>query len=184
MKLVHNLLVFSLISIIAIAQSALGQVRPCQAIRDELQQKNLKLSEHLDALKKIDRRAQPVLADLLSDKCSQLREEISNSERELAICENPKLSEQGLGPIKSVESEEATKSCAELRKRLLVLTKTVHNFRRRQSSLLSELTMAEKKEFREASQELDRVREALSSRCSDSTAPKPFRRGSNLPPSN
>lgn len=181
MKLAYNLLVFSLISIIAIGQSALGQVRPCQELRNELQQKNVRLSEYLGALKKLDRLAQPILVELLTDKCIQLRQEISNSERELAICENPRLSGEGPGPIKSVEGEEATKSCGELRKRLLVLSKTVHNFRRRQSSLLSELTIAEKKEFREASQELDRVREALSSRCSASAAPKPFRRGSNLP---
>jgi hypothetical protein len=185
MKFLFSLL--ALLSMIIISpRSALAQDKPCEALRSDLQQKNLRLSEYLDTLKKFDRRKEPEIVDLLQDKIGKLRQQIFQSEKELAVCEGQRTpgAPEGLGPIKSEEGEHATKNCGDLRKRLVVLVRIVHTLRRRESSLLSELTIAEKKELAESSEELKSVREALKTRCSAPPAPKPFRRQPKPPRGN
>ena len=183
MKFLYSLLAFSLVSVIMSPQSALGQGKPCEVIRNDLQQKNVRLAEYVDALKKFDNRAEPEIANLLNAKILELRQRISQSEKELAACEGRRgpRAEEGLGPVKSEEGEQATKSCGELRKRLMILVKTVHSLGRREKSMLSELTVEEKKELREASEELKSVRQAIRNRCSAPLTPKFLRRHAKPP---
>jgi hypothetical protein len=183
MKFVDSLLAFSLMCIVMSPQSALSQSKPCDVILRDLEEKNLRLAQYVDALKKFDNRAEPDIANLLADKITELRQHISQSEKELAACEGrrgPRPAE-GLGPVKSEQGEQATKSCGELRKRLMTLVKTVHTLGRREKSMLSELTAEEKKELREASEELQSVRQAIRNRCSAPPTPKFLRRHAKPP---
>jgi hypothetical protein len=175
MKFLYGLLALSLASMIISPQYALGQDRTCEVIRKDLQEKNLRLAEYVEALKKFDNRVEPEIANLLNAKIEELRQRISQTEKELAACEGRRgpRADEGLSPVRSEEGEQATKSCGELRKRLMILVKTVNILGRRDKSLLSELTAQEKKELREASEELKSVRQAIRNRCS---APPKFLR--------
>lgn len=176
MNFICSLLAALLLSIIAYPEPIFGQDGSCEVIRNDLQQKNRLLVEYVAGLKKLDSRVDPEIVNLLNSKIVELRQEILQSEKELAACQGQRgpRAMEGLAPTKSEDGEHLTKSCGELRKRFVILVKSVHSLRRREGSMLSELTAAEKKELHEASEELKGVREALTSRCSAPSAPKLF----------
>lgn len=178
MTVLHNLLIILVLSLAMLAEPVFGVEKPCEALRTDLLQKNLRLTEYEEALKKFDKRHDSEVVHLLGSKITDLRLDIQKLEKDLEACDSQKLSRgpEGLSPVKSEDSQHATKSCGELRKRLVVLVKTVHSLRRREGSLLAEINDADKKELREASDELKSVRAALESRCSAPPPPKPFRR--------
>jgi hypothetical protein len=184
MTVLHSLLVILLLAVVVLAEPVFGAETRCEALRNDVRQKNLRLGEYEDALKKFDKRHDSEILHVLGSKITDLSIDIQKLEKELEACDGQKLSEvpEGLSPIKSEDGQHATKSCGELRKRLIVLVKSVHSLRRRESSLLEGITDAEKKELREASEELKTVRAALESRCSAPPTPKPFRRQAQPPP--
>jgi hypothetical protein len=177
MNFIRGLLALSLLLFAAAPESVLGQDKPCEVIRNDLQQKNRLLVEYVAGLKKFDNRTEPEIANLLNSKIVELRQEILKSEKELAACQGQRgpRAMEGLAPTKSEGGEHLTMTCGELKKRLVILVKTVHALRRREGSFLSELTAAEKKELLEASEELKSVKEALTRRCSAPPAPRLFR---------
>ncbi len=183
MTILRNLLIILLLSFAVLAEPVFAAERRCDTLRTDLLQKNLRLTEYEEALKKFDKRHDSEVVHLLGSKITDLRLDIQKLEKELEACDSQQLSKvpEGLSPVKSEDSQHATKSCGELRKRLVVLVKTVHSLRRRESSLLAEITEAEKKELREASEELKSVRAALELRCSAPPTPKPFRRQTQPP---
>jgi len=178
MNFIRGLTILAALSFLAIPMPALGLEKRCEILRDSLEQKSLRLGQYLNAASKFDSRDDSEIVKALGSKISDLKEEILKMEKELAACKGEKsaANPEGLSTVKSEDSEYATKSCSELNKRLVALVKTVHSFRRRENSLLSELSLQEKKEFRDASEELKAVRDALRSRCSTPTSPRPFRR--------
>lgn len=178
MNVCRCLLFISLLTSICLAQPVLGADTRCEILRNDLRQRNLRLGEYQDALKKFDSRHDAEIIQVLGSKITDLGLEIQKLEKELEACDGKNFSRspEGLSPVKSEDGRHATKSCGELRKRLIILVKTVHSLRRRESSLLEAITDAEKKELREASEELKTVRAALESRCSAPPTHKPFRR--------
>jgi hypothetical protein len=183
MTVPHNLVVILLLSVALLAEPAFGAEKQCEVLRNDLWQKNLRLGEYEDALKKFDKRHDSEVMHVLGSKVTDLRMDIQRLEKELEACDDQKPSKapEGLSPVKSEDGQHATKSCGELRKRLVILVKSVHSLRRRESSLLEEISDAEKKELREASEELKSVRAALESRCAAPPTPKPFRRQTQPP---
>jgi len=172
-----NLLILCTLSFLTATIPALALDKRCEGLRRDLEQKNLRLQEHLHAATKFDGRDDSEETKAIATKIAGLKEEILRLEKELEACGGERSARvpEGLSTVKSDNGEHATKSCGELRKRLVELVKTVHSFRKRENSLLSRLTPEEKKEFREASEELKTVREALKSRCSVPTRPGPSR---------
>ncbi len=168
----YCLLILAALSLLVIATPALGLDERCEALRNDLGQKGQRLRQYLDTASKFDNRDDSETVKAIGSKIAKLRDEILNLEKQFEACKGEKSagSAQGLSTVKSEEGQHATKSCRELTKRLVGLVRTVRLFQRREHSLLSELTPQEKKEFREATQELTAVREALRSRCSAPSA--------------
>jgi hypothetical protein len=70
-----------------------------------------------------------------------------------------------LGAIKSRAGDEITGSCADLRMSLVQLLRKVNALKKREHSLFSGLTEAEKQELDDANQRLTAVRTMLNARC-------------------
>ena len=171
MMFIYGIFVFSLLPFIVVPTSCFGRNDPCEILRADLAQQNLRLIEYMKTVKKLDDRDDSEIIQAIYSKVVELRRRISKLEKELHECEDSKddkgvAAPDGLGPVQSEEGENATKTCGELRKKLMVLVKNLHHLRRRESSLLSQLTDAEKKELQETATELKTVREALRNRCS------------------
>jgi hypothetical protein len=75
-----------------------------------------------------------------------------------------------LGAIKSRAGDQVTGSCADLRLTLVQLLRKVNALKKREHSLFSRLTDAEKHELEEANQKLTAVRTVLNTRCSALTS--------------
>ncbi len=175
MSFVCSLFSFCTLSFLVATTPALALDNRCEALRRDLENKSLRLGEHLNAASKSNGRDDSEEAKAMISKIADLKEEILRLERELEACTDEKSAklEEGLSTVRSEEGEYATKSCGDLRKRLVDLVKTVHSLRKRDNSRLSRLTPEEKREFRGASEQLKTVREALKSRCSAPTPPRP-----------
>jgi predicted nucleic acid-binding Zn-ribbon protein len=183
MIFIHSILVFSLLSSIMMPISCFGQDNPCEIVRADLDQKHLRLTEYLNTAKKLDDRDDSEIITAIHSKIAEFRQQVARLEKELQECEDRKAvrGPDGLSSAQSDDGEDATKTCGELRKRLVVLVKNMHYLRRRQSSLLSQLTAAETKELQETATELKAIREALRNRCSVPTNSKEFHRGHKTP---
>ena len=166
-----SILLLSLATLITDPASVSGQDNRCEILRSHLAQKNVRLTEYMNTVKKLHDRDDGEIIHAINSKMAELRDQIIGLEKELRECEDIKGKKEpatpdGLSPAQSEEGEEATKTCGELRKRLVALVKTLHYLRRRDSSLLSRVTDAERKQLQETTSELKAVREALRNRCS------------------
>jgi hypothetical protein len=168
MIFIYSILVVSLLMPIMNPTLGSGQNNPCEILRADLARKDLRLTEYMNTAKKLDERDDREIVHAIHSKVTELRSHMIKLEKELQECEDRKevTEPDGLSSVQSEEGENATKTCGELRKRLVVLVKNMHYLRRRESSLLSQLTDAETKELQETATELKAVREALRNRCS------------------
>ena len=179
MIFICSILVFSLLN----PPFGLGQDNPCEILRADLAQKNLRLTEYMNTVKKFDDRDESEIIHAIRSKMAELRPQIIKLEKELQECEDRKevTAPDGLSSAQSEEGEHATKTCGELKKRLVVLVKNMHYLRRRESSLLSQLTATETKEQQETATELKALREVLRNRCSAPQNSKVSRQGPKTP---
>ncbi|MGO9119749.1 MAG: hypothetical protein ACLQPD_19315 [Desulfomonilaceae bacterium] len=168
MNPLYILMLLILSAVMLPAEHVLGQNKPCEILRADLEQKNLRLKEYVNILKRFTELQDDEMVGLINPKIAELRQQIANKRNDLEKCEEKRSfgTPDGLSSPKSETGEYATKSCSELRKRLVALVRSVHPLRRREISLISELTENEKKELREASEELKTVRQILKNRCS------------------
>jgi len=148
-----------------------GQDYQCEILRADLAQQNLRLTEYMNTVKKLNDRDDSEIIRAIYSKMGELRRQITKLEKDVQECADSKDGKEvtapdGLSPAQSEDGENATKTCGELRKRLVVLIKNAHHLRRRESSLLSHLTAAETKELQGTATELKAIREALRNRCS------------------
>lgn len=179
MIFICSILVFSLLN----PPFAIGQENPCEILRADLSRKNLRLTECENTVKKFDDRDDSEIIHAIRTKMTELQRQITKSEKELQECEDRKevTAPDGLSSAQSEEGEHAAKTCGDLRKRLVVVVKNMHYLRRRESSLLSQLTAAETKELQETATELKALREVLRNRCSVPQNSKVSRRGPKTP---
>jgi hypothetical protein len=168
MNLLSILMLLILSLIILPAEHVSGQNKPCEILRADLEQQTLRLKEYINALRKFTELQDEEMIGVITPKIGELSQQIADKKKDLEQCEDERSSKtrDGLSPPKSETGEYATKSCNELRKQLVSLVRTVHSLRRREISLVSQLTTKEKKELREASEELKTVRQILKARCS------------------
>jgi len=168
MNLLYILMLLILSVIILPAEHVSGQSKPCEILRADLEQKTLRLKEYINALKKFSELQDDEMIGGISPKIAELRQQIDNKKKDLEQCgdERSLKTRDGLSSPKSETGEYATKSCNELKKRLVWLVRSVHSLRRREISLVTELTNNEKKELRDASEDLKTVRQILKTRCS------------------
>jgi hypothetical protein len=168
--------------IVAVLSSSPGYSSPtaeqCVAMRKDLESKSERMSEYISMLQKFSDQKDIEVIGVMNQKISELAEQILKLEKDLADCDKqkPNVSNQGLGVVKSDEGRYATARCGELRKKLVQLLQKAQSLRRRENSLLSEFTSADKRELREAEQDIEAVKAALKARCPASVPPKPFRR--------
>ena len=167
MNLLYILMLLILSVIILPAEHVSGQSKPCEILRADLEQKTLRLKEYINALKKFSELQDDEMIGVISPKIAELRQQIDNEKKDLEQCgdERSLKTRDGLSSPKSETGEYATKSCNELKKRLVSLVRSVHSLRRREISLVTELTNNEKKELRDASEDLKTVRQILKTRC-------------------
>ncbi len=146
----------------------MGSDKRCEDLRNVLHQKGTLLRAYLNNASKPDSRDDSEIVKALGAEIGHLRDEILSLEKELEACKGEGSAEiaEGLSAIKSEEGQYAAKSCRELTRRLVALVRAVNHFRRREHSSVSEFTSQEKKGFREATLELEAVRDALRARCS------------------
>jgi hypothetical protein len=141
----------------------------CSVISKSLEQKKRQLGDYFEALKRLHNERDARLLEVLNFKIADLSEQIRGLEVEMAGCPRGNTGE-GLSAIKSDEDQYATKSCEDLRKMLLQGLRRTASLKRREKSLFSELTTAEKAELQEANRELQIVKSELKKRCAQPTA--------------
>jgi hypothetical protein len=162
----------AVIVMLSLATSAFPASQPdCDALRKEMESKQGELNSYLDALGRSRTQQDSMLSGALNHKIDQLITQIALLEERLARCgdQQETIEGQGLSSVKSEEGKFATKTCGELRKILVQLHRKVNSFKRRENSLLSDLTSAEKNELKESVQNLETVRKLLNTRCADGT---------------
>lgn len=150
----------------------------CEALRRDMADKQARVSEYMGMLQKLNGEKDNEVIGVMKQKISELKEQVSKLERDIAGCDGKKsdATSQGLGVVKSDEGQYATARCGELRKKLLQLLQKVQGLRRRENSFLSEFTPDDKRELKDAEQDMEAVNAALKTRCPNTRAPKPFRR--------
>lgn len=151
---------------------------PCAALRKDLNTKRQQLSQHVDALKKLNDQGDYMVMAVFSDKIRELIDEVQRIDASLRDCPPVESSPQpeGLEPVKSDPAEYATKSCDELRTLLLQLVQKTTALKRREGSLFSALTPAERTELEEAERAFKELKSAIRSRCAAHEPSNPFRR--------
>ncbi|MBI5250019.1 MAG: hypothetical protein HY912_11040 [Desulfomonile tiedjei] len=139
----------------------------CNSLRQDLEFRQTELTSYLDALGKSRNQQDSLLLGALNHKIDELISQIALLEEKMANCgestEQTRI--EGFSSVKSEEGKFATKNCGELRKTLVQLHRKVNSFKRRENSLLSDLTTAEKNELKDADQDLEKIRKILNSRC-------------------
>lgn len=152
--------------------------KTCDVMRQDLERKKQRMSEYIGVLQRFNDQNDIEVVGAVNLKISELADQMLKLEKEIADCDQqkPQGTNPGLSVVKSDEGRYATAKCGELRKKLVQLLQKVQGLRRRENSLLSEFTPTDKRELREASQDIEAVQAALKARCPASSAPKPFRR--------
>ncbi len=152
--------------------------KPCESLRQDLEGKKQRMSEYIGVLQKFSDQNDIEIVGAMNQKISELADQMLKLEKEIADCDKQKPvgPNQGLNAVKSDEGKYATAKCGELRKKLVQLLQKVQSLKRRENSLLSEFTPVDKRELREASEDLEAIKAALKTRCPELRAPKPFRR--------
>jgi hypothetical protein len=168
MNLLYVVLLLILSAVMLPAEHVWAQNKPCESLRADLEEKNLRLKEYINALRKFTELQDEEMVGVITSKIGEFAQQIADKKKDLEQCEDERSSKtrDGLSPSKSETGEYATKSCNELRKQLVGLVRTVHSLRRREISLISELTDTEKKQLQDALEELKKVRQILKTRCS------------------
>jgi hypothetical protein len=140
---------------------------PCRSIRDRLEQDQHRLTEYLLALQVSYDRHDFHLSEALNQKIVNLRREVDRLKERVSACSRMGKAQtsEGLSSAKTEEAQFATKSCSELRKCLLPLLRKIRALKRREKSVLSNLTPEEEAELTEASEQLKEVNSALKARC-------------------
>jgi hypothetical protein len=158
--------------------AAFGQeVGNCAALRKDLAFKRQQLSQNVDALKKLNEQNEWTVMAVFNDKIRDLIDEIQRMEARTRHCPQEGSAEKssGLDGVKSEVGDYATKSCEELRTLLLQLVQKTVALKRREGSLFSALTPAEKTELQEADLAFKELKAAIKSRCAAQETHSPFR---------
>jgi hypothetical protein len=144
----------------------------CDSVASELNEKQLRLNEYMQALQGSYDKRDYRMADALNYKIKQLQEELRTLEQEAADCEahNSGGMAQGLSSSKTDEEKYATKSCGELRKMIFPLLIKTRSLKRREKSLIIGMTPEEETELATCSEQLKILRHILKCRCSGSTS--------------
>lgn len=152
--------------------------KTCEELRQDLERKKQRMSGYISVLQRFNEQNDMEVVEAVNLKISEVADQMLKLEKDMADCDKQKPAgpNQGLNIVKSDEGQYATAKCGELRKRIVQLLQKVQSLRRRENSLLSEFTPADRRELREASQDLEAVKAALKARCPTPRAPKPFRR--------
>ncbi len=150
----------------------------CAALRKDLSFKRQQLSQHVDALKKLNERNEWTVMAVFNEKIRGLIDEIQKIEVEARHCPHRESAAKssGLDAVKSEVGDYATKSCDELRNLFLQLVQKTVALKRREGSLFSALTSAEKDELQEADREFKELKAAIKTRCAAHESHSPFRR--------
>ena len=174
-------LLLGVFSVLAISPTFGEKDIDCGALKRNLAQKRQQLSEHVDALKKLNERGELIIMGLVTQRIQELVDELTKLQEQGGDC--PELGQSkvtsGLDSVKSDAGEYATLGCNELRKVLFQLLQKTNTLKRRQDSLFSALSPAEKTELQEAEQSLKEVQAAIKTKCASEpkrTAPRLFHR--------
>jgi hypothetical protein len=153
------------------------EARDCEALRKELSFKRQQLSQHVDALKKLNDQNELSVMAVFNDKIRELIDDIQKTEASARHCaqEGSTPNASGLDTVKSEAGDYATKSCDELRSLLLQLVQKTAAIKRREGSLFSALTPAERNELLEADRTFKELKTAIKSRCPSQENRSPVR---------
>ncbi|MGC8660069.1 MAG: hypothetical protein ACP5U1_13450 [Desulfomonilaceae bacterium] len=149
----------------------------CLEIIKNLEQNSLRLKEYSTALQNAHKERDFQLITVLNGQIDETLKEIRVGEAELLNC--PKSFENqgtGISSVKTQDTKFADLSCEDLKKRYIQLSRKFNSLARRQQSLLSELSPAQKAEYKEAEDSIKAVESELRKRCSPPPPPKPFQR--------
>ncbi|MBI5569526.1 MAG: hypothetical protein HY914_06225 [Desulfomonile tiedjei] len=166
-----------LLSLVAISPAFGEKEVDCGALKTKLTQKRQQLSEHVDALRKLNEQGELVIMGVMTQRVHELLDEMIKLQEQGSAC--PDLGQpkpvSGLDSVKSDASEYTSMGCDELRKVLFALLQKTSALKRRQNSVFSALSAAEKAELQDVEGALKEVKAAIKTKCSPAPAPTPPR---------
>ncbi|HMK37545.1 MAG TPA: hypothetical protein VK463_20905, partial [Desulfomonilaceae bacterium] len=162
-------ILFAFVLIFLVAGNCARAEDSCAILARDLEQRKRQLADYLEASQKLRQDKDMRLIELLNYKIEDLADQIRTIETEMAGCTTG-TTEAGLSEVKSDEGQYATKSCFDLRNMLVQLLRKTSSLKRREKSLFSDLTPAEKNELQEATHDLQIVKSILKGRCAEQEA--------------
>jgi hypothetical protein len=175
--IVALLLSFGMVLVGSISKAFAQEEVNCDALRKDLVFKRQQLSQHVEALKKLNEQNELTVMAVFNDKIRELIDDIQKIEMSERRCVRgePTRNVPGLDTVKSEVGDYATKSCDQLRTLLLQLVQKTAALKRREGSLFSSLTQAEKNEIQEADNSFKELKAAIKSRCASEDSRSPIR---------
>lgn len=165
--------VMTLLLLLAVASGCLCTVRAvaddrgCQNLKLALERKKQLIAEYSSALERYREKSDHALVALLDHKISDLLEQIIHDEKALANCsKNASVAQpEGLSPVKTETNEYMGKSCEELKALLVQVLRTTSPLKRRDKSMFSALSAAEKEMLEEADSQRKVILSVLKTKC-------------------
>lgn len=151
-----------------IAGYSCAEEERCFQARQAVASKTRLIGEYTTALQNAYNQKDFTIARVLNFKINELRIQLKELERILTDCPKPDPEDvaEDPEPAKGDEKTYATKSCADLRKILFSLVRRIHTLTKRQKSLLSNLSVEEEVELNEATEDIEKVKRVLKTKCS------------------
>lgn len=167
-----------LVALFLAPQIAAAADDDCEAARNSLTARKQQISEYVAALKKASDENDLQIMELLNFKVNELIEQTRVLEKKVSECgaRMPVANSRGVSATKSDEGKYATKSCDELKRALLPLTRRLNVLEKKQRSLFSELTSAERADLDSFTEEIKTIENILKTRCSPNKKAGPSKR--------
>jgi len=159
-------------------QISLATDNDCEAARKVLTTRKQQISEYVAALKKASDENDLQIMELLNFKVNELIEQTRVLEKKVSECEArvSVAGSPGVSTSKSDEGKYATKSCDELKRALLPIMRKLNILEKKQRSLFSELTSAERADLDSSTQEIKTIENILKTRCAPNKQAGPSKR--------
>ena len=169
---------FGLWLIVSAVAAFAQEAGDCTALRKDLAFKRQQLSQHVDALQKLNEQRDWTVMAVFNNKIRELIDDIRKIEAEARHCpdEESEGKSSGLDKVKSETADYATKNCEELRSLFLQFVQKIVSLKRREGSLFSALTPVEKNELQDAEHALKELKAVIKNRCATQETHSPFHR--------
>jgi hypothetical protein len=174
---VYSLVVCFLCIILFAPQYTRAADDRCAEVIRTLEQNSVRLREYATALQNAHRDRDFQLITVLNGHIDETLRQIRVGEAELLNCPAAVISNgPGISSVKSHDTKFADANCEDLKKKYIQLSRKFNSLARRRQSLLSELTLEQKAEYKETEDSLNAVESEIKKRCTPPPAPKPFQR--------